>query len=119
MRIIGWDDRVEMLTGLTTLTKGEPCSDLSSGLVDEIANHLDVVTGHDHLLSSVWSTLWPVEANSDIGRAQEELRAVVVHERCVSTTLLLSEDLRMRNVSTRITPDRTRDCSRRFEPGTC
>jgi len=100
VRIAGWDDGVEVLTGLATLTKGEPRSNLGSCLVDEITNHLDAVTGHDHLLSSIRDTLWPVEGNSDIGCAQEELRAIVVHERSISATLLLSEDLRTRNVST-------------------
>jgi hypothetical protein len=88
-----------VLTGLATLTKGESCSDLGSDIVDKIANHLDVVTRHDHLLSSVGGTFWPVKTSCDIGCAQEELRAIVVHERSVSTTLLLSEDLRKRNVS--------------------
>jgi hypothetical protein len=89
-----------MLTGLATLTKGEPRSDLGSSLVDEITNHLNVVTGHDHLLSSVSGTLWPLKGNSDISCAQEELRAIVVHERGVSTTLLLGEDLGVWNVRT-------------------
>lgn len=87
-----------MLTSLSTLTKGEPRSDLGSRVVNEITNHLYIVTGHDHLLSSALGALWPVKGSSDIGCAQEKLRAIVVHERSVSTTLLLGEDLGVSNV---------------------
>ena len=89
-----------MLTGLSTLTKGEPRSDLCGSLVDEIANHLDVVTGHNHLLSSVRGTLWPVKGDSDIGCTQEELGAIVFHERSVSTAFFLGEDLGVDNIRT-------------------
>ena len=88
--------RSKVLTGLATLTKGEPRSEFGSSLVDEFANHLDVITGHDHFFSSVRSTLWPFEGNSDICCAQEELRAIFFHERSVSTTLLLGQNLEVR-----------------------
>ena len=107
-----------MLTGLSTLTEGESRSDLGGGLVNEIANHLDVVARHDHLLGSVRGALWPVKTNSDIGCAQEELRAIVVHKRSVSATLLLGEDLGAYNVSTGITVNRILDYSHISEPGT-
>ena len=94
----GQGNGVQVLTGLSTLTKGEPRSDLGRGLVDKIANHLNVVTRHNHFLSSVGGTLWPMKANGNISCAQEELRAVVIHERSVSTTLLLSENLKVSKV---------------------
>jgi len=90
----------QVLTSLATLTKGEPRSNLGSSIVDKIANHLDIVTGHDHLLSSLSGTLWPFEGNGNISCAQENLRTIVFHERSVSTTLLLGEDLEVRNVRT-------------------
>ena len=119
MRIVGYDDGTNVLTSLPTLTKGEPRSNLGSSLVDEIADHLDIVSRHDHLLSSVSGTLWPVEADGDIGCAQKELRTIIVHERSVSTALFLCEDLGMRNVSTGITVNRVWDYLRRSGPGIC
>jgi len=119
MRIVGRDEGTRILTGLATLAKGEPRSDLSSSLVDEIANHLDVVARHNHLLSSVSSTFWPVKADGDIGCAQEELRTIIVHERGVSAALFLCENLSMCNISTRITNNHVRDYLRRSGPGTC
>lgn len=111
----------QVLTGLATLTKGESRSDLGSSIVDKIANHLDIVTGHDHLLGSVSGTFWPFEGNGNISCAQEELRTIVFHERSVSTTLLLGEDLGVRNVRTTgiiISVENVEVCSRRSEPGT-
>ena len=119
MRIIDRDYGERVLTGLATLTKGKSRSDLGGSLVDEIANHLDVVSGHDHLLGSVRGALWPVKADGNICCTQEELRAIVVHKRSVSTTLLLGEDLEACNVSTGITVNRGECCSHISEPGTC
>ena len=82
------------LTSLATLTKREARSNLGGDVVNKLANHLDVVTRHDHLVSSVRGTLWPVKTSSDISCTDEELRAVVRHERRVTATLILSQDLR-------------------------
>ena len=87
-----------MLTGLSTLAKGEPRPNLGSRVMNEITNHLYIVTGHDHLLGSILGTLRPLKGNSDIGCAQEKLRAIVFHERSVSTTLFLGKDLGVCNV---------------------
>ena len=67
--MVGLDDGTKVLTGLATLTEGKSRSDLGGGLVDEVANHLDVIARHDHLLGSVSGTLWPVKANGDVGCA--------------------------------------------------
>ena len=96
---------IEGLTCLATFTKSEPCSNLGGGFVDKVANHLDVVARHNHLLSSVGCTLWPMKSNSDIGGAQEQLRTIIVHERSVSAALLFREDLGIPMVSNIITVD--------------
>ena len=103
--MVGLDDGTKVLTGLATLTKGKSRSDLGGGLVDEVATHLDVIARHNHLLGSVSGALWPVKANGDVGCAQEELGTIIVHERSVSASLFLSENLGMCKVSTGITVD--------------
>ena len=82
-----------MLTSLATLTESETRTNLGGDVVDKLANHLNVVTRHDHLVSSVRGTLWPVKTSGDISCTDEELRAVVRHERRVTATLILREDL--------------------------
>ena len=67
-----------------------PGTNLPSNIVVQSANHLNVVTRHDHLVSSVRGTLWPVKTSGDISCTDEELRAVVRHERRVTATLILS-----------------------------
>lgn len=110
--------KVETLTCLATFTEGEPCSSLCGGFVDKIANHLDVVTGHNHLLSGFRSTLWPMKGDSDISCAQEKLRAIVFHERSVSATLLFREDLGSSSVSDKLIADIFKNHSHKFGPGT-
>lgn len=61
--------------------------------MDQGADHLDVVTGHDHLLVGILNTLGPGQGNSDISSAEEALGAVVAHERSVATTFVLGQDL--------------------------
>ena len=79
-----------LLTSLATLTEREARTNLGGDVVDKLANHLNVVTRHDHLVSSVGGTLWPVKTSGDISCTDEELRAVVRHERRVTATLILS-----------------------------
>lgn len=62
------------------------------GLV-KLANHLDVVTGHDKLGRSILSALGPCERARLIGSSDEHLGPVVVTEASVATTLLLAEDI--------------------------
>ena len=60
----------------------------------EIADHLDVVTGHDHLLLRTCSALGPRQLRADISSTDEELRRVVRHERSVTATLVLRKNLK-------------------------
>lgn len=60
------------------------------GLVD-LANHLDVVAGHDHL--AVLGALGPGEGGGLVGGADEHLGLVVVAEAGVTATLLLGQDV--------------------------
>lgn len=83
-----------ILTGLVGLTKGETSSNLEGNVEDEVANHLDVVTGHDHLLNGILSTLGPGKSDGDISSADEALGPVVLHEGSVTTTFLLGQNLR-------------------------
>ena len=83
-------------TCLPTLTKGEPRSDLCGGFVNKITDHFDIVTRHDHFLSSAIGAVWPVEGYSYVGCAQENLGTIVFHEGSVAATLLLREDLEVR-----------------------
>jgi len=59
----------------------------------DLSNHLDVVARHDHLAVGVLSALGPGEGASLVGRANEDLRAVVLLEAGVTTTLLLGQDI--------------------------
>lgn len=77
--------------GPTTLTDVEALTLLNGdGLVD-LADHLDVVTGHDHL--AILGALGPGESSGLIGGADEHLRLVVVGEAGVAATLLLGQDV--------------------------
>ncbi len=62
------------------------------------ADHLDVVAGHDHLLLSIRGTLRPRQPCADISGTDEELRRVVGHERSVTATLVLGQNLQDRSV---------------------
>lgn len=81
------------LTSLATLSEGEARADLGGDVVYKFANHFDIIAGHNHLVRSIRGTLWPVKASGNIGGTDEELRAVVGHERRVTTTLVLRQDL--------------------------
>jgi len=61
--------------------------------MDKGADHLNVISGHDHLLGGILDTLGPGQGNSDISSAEEALGAVVAHERSVATTFVLGQDL--------------------------
>ena len=87
-----WDK----LTGLATLTQSEARTNFSGNIVDETAYHLNVVAGHDHLFLCVGRLFGPRQPCADIRSADEELGSVVGHEGSVTTSLILSEDLRVR-----------------------
>ena len=70
-----------------------PSSDLGRDVVYEVADKLDVVTRHDHLFVAVRGTLREEEADGDISSTNVDLWPVVLHERCVTTTLVLRQDL--------------------------
>jgi hypothetical protein len=77
--------------GPATLTDVEALTLLDGdGLVD-LADHLDVVTGHDHL--ALLGALGPGKSSGLVGGADEHLRLVVVGETSVAATLLLGQDV--------------------------
>ena len=88
------------LTGLVGLTESEAGSDFESNIEDEVANHLDIVTGHDHLLSSIGGTLREGQGDGDISSSDEALGPVVGHERSVATTFFLGQNLAPKSQST-------------------
>jgi hypothetical protein len=61
--------------------------------MNELTDDFDVVSGHDHLLIGVLGSLRESETDGDVRSTDEELRSVVVHERGVSSSLLLGEDV--------------------------
>lgn len=91
-------DSSKRLTSLATLTKREASADISSAVEEELADHLDVVTGHNHAGLSVLSALGPRELHADVRSAQENLRLVVGSERSVAATLILGENLQGRQL---------------------
>lgn len=74
-----------------TLTDVEALTLLKSDGLVNLADHLDVVTGHDHL--AILGTLRPCEGRSLIGSTDEHLGLVVVGEAGVAATLLLGQDV--------------------------
>src|SRR5581483_7380656 len=74
--------------GAATFPDGEPEAFLHGDRVDELDGHLGVVTGHDHL-----HALRQLAGAGDVGRAEVELRPVVVEERGVPPALLLGQDV--------------------------
>jgi hypothetical protein len=77
--------------GPATLTDVEALALLDGdGLVD-LADHLDVVTGHDHL--ALLGALGPGKSGGLVGGADEHLGLVVVGETSVAATLLLGQDV--------------------------
>lgn len=59
----------------------------------ELADHLDVVAGHDELGGRVLGALGPCERARLVSSSDEHLRPVVVAEASVATTLLFAEDV--------------------------
>ena len=77
--------------GPATLTDVEALTLLDgNGLVD-LADHLDVVAGHDHLV--LLGTLGPGKSGGLVGGTDEHLGLVVVGETSVAATLLLGQDV--------------------------
>lgn len=90
-----------------------PGTDFESDVEDKVANHLDVVTGHDlrmiqfrlsvtdckthHLLRSVGSSFREVECSSNISSADEALGPVVGHKRGVAASLILGKNLKRKS----------------------
>lgn len=86
-------EQISKLTSLSSLTKGESRTDFESDLVNELTDDFDVVSGHYHLLVGVLGSFRESETDSDIRGSDEELRSVVVHERSVSSSFFLSENV--------------------------
>src|SRR3954470_8532071 len=74
--------------GATTLTDGEAQALLHGDRLDQLDRHFGVVARHDHLRA-----LGEGDDTGHVGRAEVELRAVVVEERRVPATLVLAEDV--------------------------
>jgi hypothetical protein len=79
--------------GAATLTHVEALTLLQDVGLVKLADHLDVVTGHDKLVGSVGGALGPCKRTRLISSADEHLRPVVVAEASVATTLLLAQDI--------------------------
>lgn len=79
---------------LATLTDVEPLADLNSVGVDKSNNHLNVVTGHDHLVVSVLGTLRERQVDRLVSSSEVDLGAVVLVETAVTTTLILGKDVK-------------------------
>jgi hypothetical protein len=61
--------------------------------MDEVTNHFDVVTRHNHLLGGIWCATGERKCDSDICSSDEELGSVVGHERSVATAFILGQHL--------------------------
>ena len=72
-----------------------PRTDLTRYVMVQRANHLDVVTGHDHLLLGIGGALRPRQPCANVRSTDEELRRVVGHERSVTDTLVLRQDVNL------------------------
>lgn len=79
--------------GSATLTNVESLTNLDGVGVGHGDNHLDVITGHDHLAVGILGALGEGQVNRLISGSEVELRSVVLLETSVSATLLLSEDV--------------------------
>jgi hypothetical protein len=77
-----------MLTRFTSLAQCEAGPNLGSNVVNEVTNHLDMVTGHNQFLGRIWCADGKGECDGDIGSSDEELRTIVGHEGSVATTLI-------------------------------
>ena len=77
--------------GPATLTDVEALALLDGNRLVDLADHLDVVTGHDHL--AILGALGPGESGSLVSGTDEQLGLVVVAETSVATTLLLGQDV--------------------------
>lgn len=130
--------------GLASLSEGESRTGLEGDVVDEVSDHLDIVTGHDlnawrrkvnsaafqifplpdrtyKLLVGTLGSLGEGQSDGDIGSSQEQLRSVVGHEGGVSSTFLLGQDLYRMVTTVSVSHDiaaiqMTSNHSRRSEP---
>ena len=75
----------------STLTHVESLTCLEHVRLVKLADHLDVVTGHNLLV--LLDTLGPGEGAALVGSSDEHLRPVVLAETSVATTLLLAENV--------------------------
>lgn len=75
----------------STLTHVESLTCLENVGLVKLADHLDIVTGHDLLV--LLNTLGPAERTALVGRSDEHLWPVVLAETSVATTLLLAENV--------------------------
>jgi hypothetical protein len=74
-----------------TLTDVEALALLNGNRLVDLADHLDVVTGHDHL--AILGALGPGKSGGLVSSTDEQLGLVVVTETSVATTLLLGQDV--------------------------
>ena len=90
-----FDDTGDETSGnsAATFSDGEALTGLNGNGGIESGNHLNVVTGHDHLGVTVLSSLGEGEGAGLIGRADIDLGAVVLAEAGVAATFLLAEDV--------------------------
>src|SRR3954451_25333170 len=77
--------------GPATLADGEAVAGFEGDRGDELDLHLDVVTGHDHLVS-----VGQPNRACDVCRAEVELGPVAVVEGGMATALLLGQDVDLR-----------------------
>jgi len=77
----------------TTLTDVEALTLLDGERLVERADHLDVVTRHDHLGVGILGAFGPVDSSGLISSTDEDLGTVVSVETSVTTTLLLGQDV--------------------------
>lgn len=76
--------------GAATLTEGEAGARLKGDGVDELTDHLNVVTRMNELLVSILGAFREMKSAGDVSGTDEELGAVVVHERSVCAGITVS-----------------------------
>lgn len=79
--------------GSSTLTHVEALSRLQNVGLVELADHLDVVTGHNLLVGGVLGALGPCEVGALVSSSDEHLGPVVLAESSVATSLVLGKDI--------------------------
>ena len=75
---------------MTTLADSECKSLLQSDRMDELDRHLNVIAGHAHLCS-----LGKSDNTCDISCSEIELRTIIIEERCMTATLVLSKNVNL------------------------